>query len=178
MDSGQVFSGEFLLGFMLFMAALVIMLNLWDVSTSDVLTLENRRAMAEYSVEAAEKLVRTPGIPADWGVWNVTSLGLANESRVLMEHKLLSFKELMSDENTTLCSLPGSTNYDCNAYVMGIGGYDFYFNLTYLNDSTVTYNNVSYYTGRPPVNESERITVVRAALFNNELARIYFTVWE
>ncbi|MBD3388770.1 MAG: hypothetical protein GF416_06850 [Candidatus Altiarchaeales archaeon] len=176
-SKGQVFSGEFLIAFMLFMAGLMLILHLWDLSTRDLFQAEDQRTMAEFGVEAAEKLIRTPGTPENWVLDNVTSLGLSNKSRVLVPYKLLEFKHFMDHGQTDLCSLPGGSNYECNLYLLGIGGYDFYFNLTYLNGSVVEVDGEAMGVGRVPSNDTEAMTITRTAVLDGEITRLYFTVW-
>jgi hypothetical protein len=173
--AGQVFSGEFIVGFMLFMTALIVLLNLWSTTTREVLATESQATLEEYGVEAAEKLVRTPGTPLDWTIGDVESLGLANESRMLMPTKVLNFTHLMSDNKTDLCG--PETNYDCNLYMLGLRGYNFYLNITYLNKTTVEMDGVSAHTGRLPVGEKDKITVLRTALLQDAITRVYLTVW-
>jgi hypothetical protein len=173
--SGQVFSGEFILAFMAFMAALILLLNLWGTSTREVLNAESQATLEDYGVEAAEKLVRTPGTPLNWTSDDVLSIGLANESRRLMASKVLNFTHLMSDADTDLCG--PESNYECNLYLLGIGGYNFHFNLTYLNKTQLVLDGMPAVTGRLPTAEQEEITVVRTALLNGEIVRMYFTVW-
>jgi hypothetical protein len=172
---GQLFSGEFLMSLVLFMAALIMVLGLWSNSTAEILRAEGMRTMEDMGVDASEALMRTPGIPSDWGVQNVTSLGLANESRVLLPAKVKAFSHYLSDNQSDLCV--DGKNYECNLHMLGIGGYDMYFNLTYLNGSTVVIDGVPSYAGRRPVNDTEKMTVVRTALLNGEITRAYLTVW-
>jgi hypothetical protein len=172
-----VFSGEFLLAFMLFLVSLSLLLSLWDSSTKDILEEENMRTMEGLSIDAAESLVRTPGIPSNWTADNVRSLGLSNQSRVLEPYKVKEFVRYMSTNLSDLCSASGASNYDCNMHMLGMGGYDFLFNLSYLNGSIVVVNGTAAYAGRVPVNESEKMTVQRTAIMGGDITRLYLTVW-
>ena len=172
---GQVFSGEFIIGFLLFMACLALLLSLWDSSTRDILVAENLRSLEDHAVDAAEQLVRTPGFPAEWTVGNVTSVGLANESRVLSGRKLKEFVRYIRDNESNLCG--SGSNYECNMHMLGVGGYYVYFNISYFNGSTASVDGMNIFSGRRPVNDTQRITVVRTALLNDEMTRVYLTLW-
>jgi hypothetical protein len=174
---GQVFSGEFLLSFLMFIAALALVLNVWNTTIGEVLGTEGMRTMEELGVDAAEELVRTPGTPLQWDEWNVTSLGLANMSRVLVDLKIKAFVHYMSDNQTDLCPTAGATNYDCNLHMIGISGYDAYFNISHLNGSTVDVNGTMAFTGRPPSGAWRKITILRTAILNDEIVKVYLTVW-
>ncbi|MFH0861854.1 MAG: hypothetical protein V1875_02385 [Candidatus Altiarchaeota archaeon] len=175
-DQGQMFSGEFILGFILFAVAFAMMISLWDTTTRDVLRAESIREMNDAAVNAAETLVRTPGVPSDWNRSNVASLGLANQSRILHPLKVKEFVHYMSTNETGLCG--SEKNYQCNLHMLGLGGYDFMMNISYVNGTTVNVNGTPAYVGRPPVNETERITVLRTTILNDEITRLYLTVWK
>ncbi|MFH1054738.1 MAG: hypothetical protein V1744_01455 [Candidatus Altiarchaeota archaeon] len=172
---GQMFSGELLIALVVALAAIILILGLWSSSTREVLETEGFKDMEEAGVDAAEELVRTPGIPSDWGVENVTSLGLANESRILMPHKIRSFIEYMSNDVSTLCS--GGMNYECNLHMLGMGGYQFWFNLTYMNGSTVNAEGTPAWTGVRPGSGNNTITIVRTAILEGKVTKMYLTVW-
>jgi hypothetical protein len=173
---GQVFSGEFILAFLMFMASLIIIFGLWGNFTRDIIHGESMKSMEETAVDASEQLVRTPGSPPDWGRGNVTSIGLANESRILLPSKVKSFVRYMS---TSAADPPCTqSNYECNIYMLGMGDYDVFFNISYLNGTTVTLDGTPVYAGKPSVNETNKITVVRTAILNDEISRVYLTVWK
>jgi hypothetical protein len=172
---GQVFSGEFILAFLLFMTSLIIIFTIWGSTTRDVMRGENMLSLEETAVDAAEQLVRTPGSPTNWGVGNVTSVGLANESRVLLPSKVKSFIRFIS---TSAADPPcAGSNYECNINMLGMGDYDVFFNISFMNGTTEVLDGTAIYAGKPPINESNKITVVRTALLNDEISRVYLTVW-
>ncbi len=173
--AGQMFSGEFLIAFMIFLIAVILMISIWSNQTSDILLVEKRINLEESGVEASEKLLRTGGEPFFWNSSNVSSFGLANESRELMVDKILSFVELTRDNLTGHCS--GGSNYECNLYLLGMGGNQFLFNLTDLGGATLNLANVSAVSGRPPENVTESVTITRTAILDGDIVRLYFTVW-
>ena len=174
-SKSQLFSGEFLVSYLIFTTALVIVLYMWDSNLSEINAAERQQDMSDLGVKATEQLLRTPGSPRNWTADNFTVLGLANESRVLQRDKIAGFVFIMSATNNSLCL--NATNYECNRYLLGLGRYDFAFNLTYMNDTTVRINNTLSFAGKYAVNETRRITVVRTAILDDNLVKLYFTVW-
>jgi hypothetical protein len=164
-----------MLGFVLFLAAVTLIIGLWNTTIREVLSTENDIAMEETGSDMAEKLLRTPGYPENWDESNVTSIGLANQSRVLMRRKILSFIHLTRDNETGHCS--GGRNYECNTHLLGIGGYQFQFNMTYLNGSTIILNKTLALSGRAPVNETRSVTIERTGLLEGDVVRAYITIW-
>jgi hypothetical protein len=175
MKKAQMFSGELLAGFLLFLAAVILILSIWNTTTREVLTTENDAAMEEMGSDMAEKLLRTPGNPENWVIANVTSLGLSNQSRVLMRDKVLAFVNMTKDDQYDLCN--GERNYECNIHRLGIGGYNFYFNMTDLNGSAVEINNAQIISGRAPENETRSVTIERTGILDDKIVRIYITMW-
>lgn len=173
----QIFSGEFIISFLVFITAFSLLIGLWGTSTRDIFAAESSRTMEDLGTDAAEALVRTPGVPENWTATDVTSLGLANGSRTLSERKVKEFMLYMNDSDDSLCPVAGATNYDCNLYMLGIGGYDAYFNLSYLDGSTAVVNGTKAYAGRKPQNQTDEVTIMRTVILNDEIARLYVTVW-
>ncbi|MFH1788126.1 MAG: hypothetical protein ABH834_01945 [Candidatus Altiarchaeota archaeon] len=179
MDSrGQVFSGEFLLAYFIFLTVMILAVLLWHNTERDITEAETLRLLEEKSVEASEQLVRTRGVPADWSASNVLSVGLAEESRILSEDKISEFTDLMSDARyDSLCNDVALSNYACSRHLLGLSGFDFAYELNYLNDSPVTVYGKTAETGKQPVNQTRLITVERTALLDNETVRATLTVW-
>jgi hypothetical protein len=68
----------------------------------------------------SDSLLRVPGMPEDWNRTNVRVLGLASEENVLNQTKVHNFV---------------SMDYNKIRALLGIPNYDFYFQLTYSNDT-------------------------------------------
>jgi hypothetical protein len=129
------------------------------------------------AVDVSENLVRTPGIPENWTRYDVKTIGLSNSSRNLNEDKLLDFFYLM---NATLYnnSCSGAiSNYECNKHLTGIGVYDFYFTMEYLNETPVSLGGRDSTTGLQPSQDTKKITMVRTSLLNTTIVRLKVTVW-
>ncbi len=175
-NRGQAFSSEMLVAFSIFIACLILVLALWNNSTRDILVGENRKKLVDAGTAAAEKLVRTPGSPKGWNETFVTSLGLVNDSRVLVSGKVGAFVHMMDDNQNDLCQA-GIPNYECNAYRLGMGSYQFLFNMTYLNDSVVVIDGTPAVTGRFWDNHTDSLSIMRTALLDDSIVRIKLTVW-
>ncbi len=172
----QMFSGDFLLGFVLFFAAFTLILGLWGTTTREILSSENYLAMEDAGSDAIEKLVRTEGSPADWGETSASSIGLANQSRILNSNKVVSFTRMMRDDETGDCG-GGYTKYECNGHLLGLGGYAFRLNMSYINGTTLSLNGTGIVTGRAPIGDSYSLTLDRTALLGGEIVKVYLTVW-
>lgn len=175
---GQVFSGEFLLAYFIFLTVMVFAVLLWHNTERDIIEVEAYRLLEEKSVEAAEQLVRTAGVPSDWSKTNVHSVGLASESRILSTEKISSFIDIMNDSSfESLCSDANLSNYDCNRHLLGLSGFDFNYEITYLNGTPLTVYGKVAQTGKQALNQTQLITVVRTALLGNDTMRTTLTVW-
>jgi len=171
---GQGFSTEFLLAYLIFSLVLILAFYLWNTTTADIIESKNRYEIEDKAVDLAEKLLRTRGIPANWSLADVESIGLADDSRILNPEKILAFIILMNSSNS---------NYENNKWLLGIGKYDFYFNMTDINGTTMIINGTLLNdtlcaTGKLPVNETSMITVPRVGILEDEIVKIRITVWE
>jgi hypothetical protein len=181
----QSTSMEFLVGYFIFFLLLTLTVVLWSEKVSEIQYSENFYDREETAVDVAEKLVRTHGVPADWGSQNVTVIGLADEPRVLSKNKIIEFLQIMNYSETAPTSpiylssgCANLSNYECNKEVLGVGKYDFYFNLTDINGTVMEINNMTCITGKSPVNETDAITITRTAILDNQRARMKLTLWE
>ena len=177
MKKGQVFSGEFIIAYMIFIVVLSMVIYLWNSTTRGVLDSDIQFSLNEKATDAAEQIIRTPGSPNNWyeNLSNIYSVGLANESRILLRDKVLSFTELISTSNNSYCE--GDPNYECHRNLLGLSNYEFFFNITYMNKSTVMINETMIFGGRPAVNETRKVTIGRTAILENEIVHLYLTVW-
>lgn len=169
-DLAQVFSSETLLAYMIFSLAIVIVFFLWTTTITEIKNSERFYAMEEAAIDLGEKLVKTPGTPTNWQnetEEKILSIGLtfANEPRILQKEKILSFIKIMN------------TSYEERANLLGIGKYNFYFNLTDINGTTIILENISCATGKKPYLPIEMITIKRTALLDEMIVRIILTVW-
>ena len=164
----QAFSSEFLLAYFIFLMVLSIAFYMWDSTILDITQSEKIYGIEETCNDISEKLLRTQGNPKNWTSSNVLSVGLADENRILNPDKILNFVSMMNE-----------SGYEDNAYLMGAGKYDFYFNLTNLAGNSIIINNKICVAGKIPTNDTEYImTVRRTAILNNEIVRVRVTLFD
>ncbi|HEX55525.1 MAG: hypothetical protein DRO94_04810 [Candidatus Altiarchaeales archaeon] len=181
----QTFSSEFILAYIIFLLVLTAILFLWDTTNRSIITSERLYDMENSAINAVEKLIRTPGMPNDWfstsSTDDIISIGLANKSRILDERKVLKFIELMSTSGSSLCptGIIGSNNYNCSRYLLGLGKYEFYFELMDINGTVLNLNGTQCATGNSPHGDYEyMLTIWRSAILNDEIVKIKFVVWK
>jgi len=175
---GQVFTWDLAISIAVFLIVLAMLFYMWDSTVTKSTEIKDIYEMEIIATEVTEQLIRTPGIPRDWeikengsykyNVSNITALGLANvEPRVLNDEKILRFIDLDYREITPL---------------IGTRKYDFYFNMTYINETTdneeqlfIGGKEISH--GAKKSSEAFALTAKRTAILNDTIVRIYFTVW-
>jgi len=179
----QVLSGEFILACVIFLFVLTSIFFLWNTTTRNIAESEISYEMDEVATNAIEKLVRTSGYPEDWenmSIDNVSALGLTTESRILDKEKVLKFLNITSNstfDNPCIPDDPTISNYECNKHFLGLGRYDFYFDITYLNGTTVKVQGQNCTTGLIPGDVDYMLTKRRNALLNGDIVKITLTVF-
>jgi hypothetical protein len=182
-NKAQASSAELLLAYFIFGICLTVFVTLWTATTEKINSGERFDDFEALSVNIAEKLVRTPGYPSNWSAENVTVVGLANEPRILDNEKVLAFIDLMNDSKmSSNAGCNGITNYECNKALLGVGKHDFYLELQYMNWSSgnwtkASVENINCTAGKVPVNDVEKITIMRTALFQQNITRVMLTLW-
>jgi hypothetical protein len=182
-NKAQASSAELLLAYFIFGICLTIFVTLWTTTTEKINSGERLDDFENLASNIAEKLVRTPGYPSNWSKDNVIVVGLAGDPRMLESAKVRSFLDLMNDSKASSdpnCS--GITNYECNKALLGVGKHNFYLELQYMNWTAGNWSiartgNITCAAGRFPVNDTEKITVMRTALFQQNITRVMFTLW-
>ncbi len=81
---------------------------------------------------ATEQLLSQPGRPIDWTSANVSQLGLTITRGVIEKDKLGNFLNLSAN------------NLNKTLELLGASGSKFYFNITYINGTTLFINSTSY----------------------------------
>jgi hypothetical protein len=182
-NKAQASSAELLLAYFIFGICLTIFVTLWTMTMEKINSGERFDDFETLAANIAEKLVRTPGYPSNWSKDNVIVVGLAGEPRMLEYAKVRSFIDIMNDSKASSnpnCS--GITNYECNKDLLGVGKHDFYLELQYMNwDSgnwtKAAVGDINCTAGRLPINDVEKITIMRTALFQQNITRVMFTLW-
>ena len=175
----QVLSSEFIIAYFIFSIVLVSALLLWNTTTRDLLISERLYEMDKLATDSVEKLIRTSGFPEDWvekPVDNISSLGLADESRILDQGKILRFIELMDPNRFDECG-GGISNYNCSRHLLGMGRYEFYFTMTDEDGNILTLEGQNCSTGSSPADADYLVTMKRSAMLNDEIVEVSFTTW-
>ena len=175
----QISSGELLVAYFIFFLVLTLVITRWSETIKGIEESEDLYNLESVSVDIAEKLVRTRGVPSGWGIENVSVIGLAEEPRVLSPEKVLIFLDMMNDSafNNPPCNDPTISNYECNKPILGIRKYDFYFTLRDINGSIIEIENKSGLTGREPPEDTEGLAVTRTAILNEEIVKVILILW-
>jgi len=165
------------LSYIVFLIVLIIVVYLWGSTVKDILYSESLRDVEDTAASVSENLVKTQGAPEMWNKTNVKVFGLANGSRSLSREKLLNFVDMMSDSASSNNCGGNVTNYECNRHMTGIGVYDIYFTLEYLNGSTVNINGQTMKTGKQPAGEENKVSMIRTSLLNETIVHVKVVVW-
>jgi len=165
-EKGQMFSGDIAIATVVFLAALSLAFFMWNATNDRIETAETLRGMEKASSEALEQLIRSPGVPRYWTDSDVKVLGLANADRIINATKASYFINMMN-----------STNYADNQYLMGLGEYHFYMNVTNLTGRIVSLNNTELIAGKELAGETDSLSLFRTAILNDTIVRFNFVVW-
>lgn len=179
-NKAQASSAEFLIGYFIFFLVLTITVTLWAETTNRIDRSQKMYEFEEVASETAEKLVRTRGIPPEWGRANVTVIGLAGEPRIMEKSKITEFVRIMNDSSHDIhlnADCTGLSNYECNKERLGVGGHDFFFALKDLNGTIKSIEGIPCIAGRPPLNETRQVTITRTALLEGNITRMDLTLW-
>jgi len=133
MGKGQVFTWDLLFGISIFMATLLVTVQLWEMSYSELRHSEEYYEMNWLANNAADQLVLTPGYPPNWSAEKIANLGLAEtkgdgsaESRVLDPDKVLS-----------LIKVFGSNYSFARGRLLGGSQYEVFIEFSCLNTTTL-----------------------------------------
>jgi hypothetical protein len=175
----QISNGDLLIAFFILFLALALVFSLWSTTTEKINDSELFYDLENTAVATAEKLVKTGGVPQGWGRENVTVIGLAGEPRILNPKKVLEFVDMMNDSavGNPPCNDFTVSNYECSKHLLGIGKYNVYFTLTDINGTIIEIENISCVTGKGIGNETDKLTVTRTAILENEIVRAVLTLW-
>ncbi|MFH1722551.1 MAG: hypothetical protein ABH950_08120 [Candidatus Altiarchaeota archaeon] len=157
-SKGQQFATDFILGVTLFMLLFSLTFYFWDKSIYNIQKKEAIGDLLFRSQQMADILVMTQGTPNEWesDPEASESIGLVrDESRVLDFVKLNTFLGM---------------NYSYSKEVLGIGTYDYQFELIDLK------GNILNESGKPPSGDF-RVEVHRYIFYEDSPAIIKLNVW-
>lgn len=152
----QVWSLDFIVSLMIFMAALIPLFFAWNY-----VNMQNQQQIMfgeaeNQALQVTDALVRTRGLPEGWDQTSVNVIGLASEENVLNATKV-----------SYLLSMGGS-DYERTRAIM-TGGYDFFLNITDINGT------VHGTIGTKPEG-SAIIPVERYCICNGRITKIEFAI--
>jgi hypothetical protein len=188
----QVLSSEFILASGIFLLILTSVFVLWNTISLEMAESEINHEIDEVATNAIEKLVRTSGYPVDWENLSMNetyALGLSSDSRILSRGKILRFLNITSAvssgpgfDNPCNATLdpgdPPISNYNCSRYLLGMGRYDFYFEITDINGTTVNIQGQDCLSGVMPVGDvTYQLPKRRNAMFEGDIVQVTLVVW-
>jgi hypothetical protein len=128
-NKSQVFAIDLIIALVLFLSLLGIYSSWRDfVYSKNVGTRDFQDSAVKVS-QAAFLLFESEGYPVAWNASTVQQLGLMKARNTLHKNKLASFLNL---------------SYDNATRMLGLGGFDWYFELRYLNGTMVNVSTVEW----------------------------------
>ena len=159
----QVWSMDFAASLVIFTTALAVLLFAWIYVASQNEQQTMFIQMESAAMSASDSLIRQPGIPEGWTASSVTAIGLASQENILNATKVGYF---LGMENDTIKSL------------LGVGNYDFYFEVRYTNGTLAQLpNGDSVAKGNYPQNASIAVPSERYVIYMDKIARMKFVIW-
>lgn len=125
MAKGQIWSLDLGASVTIFMLAFIILTFTWGYVRRQADDQQSLVTMRDSALTVADLLVRTPGYPSNWTNQTVQSVGLATQSNLLSEQKVLQFIKL---------------NYTASFDLLQLGAYRYKFQLKYPNGTVVMIN--------------------------------------
>src|SRR3989344_7361296 len=91
---GQLFSSDFIISVVIFSAAIMLLLPLWNDINYQIADAEAKKDLQIAVSSISDLLVKSPGSPSNWTPTDVKSLGLSNTRRVINLTKFESLRQL------------------------------------------------------------------------------------
>jgi len=158
----QIWSFDYVVSAVIFVTAMIIILFFWSNATTQTLEQTQLSEMQEKTLTVSDVLIRNPGSPDNWTNLTVVVLGLAGEEKILDRDKLFNFTY---------------TDYTKSKSILGIGKFEFYFQLLYSNDTQVAIDGVNITVGLLPVDAKIVTPVERYVLLDGEIVKVNFYLW-
>ena len=132
---GQLFSSDFIISVVIFSAAIMLLLPLWNDINYQIADAEAKKDLQIAVSSISDLLVKSPGSPSNWTPTDVKSLGLSNTRRVINLTKFESLRQL---------------NYSAVKALLGIYQYNLTINITdeygLLATSGISRSPVAYFS--------------------------------
>ncbi len=163
--SGQAWSFDFMASVIIFFLILMVLFFVWEYTSFQNTDQMVFNDMESKALNTVDTIIRVKGFPEDWNESSVEVIGLASEENVLNESKILMFVNMDYGEVRRL---------------LGVSGYNFFFQLLHLNDTQAYSNGTALVTGLDPTGLSNTTAVVpvdRYILFDHRVAKLRFILW-
>ena len=155
-SKAQIVMSDFLVSIVIILVIITTSALIWNRSVDNLRVKEIRTEMENVAISISNQLIRGFGVPADWNQTNVVELGLAYRDNVLDSKKVSNFISLGKDKTKT---------------ILGIGNYNFIFQLRDINE------NILAECGDLPTNAEEAVVVRRIVLYQNQPTMMDWGVW-
>lgn len=160
----QMWSLDFAVSVVIFAFVVSIVVFAWNYSTQNSMDQVNFNILQNDVMMISDSLIRVSGLPEDWNDTNVQVIGLADEENVLNSTKVLRFIGL---------------DYGFTKSILGIGNYDFYFDIRYPNNTIMEISGTTLTKGIHPVGQDSRIVVPveRYVILDGNVGKMEFFLW-
>jgi len=156
----QLWSLDFVVSLMIFLSAVVAVLFSWNYISANAAETQALKELQLKVMTLSDSLIRTQGLPVNWGNATVEVFGLAETENVLNATKLAILVNMSTYE------------YDRARAILDLGAYDFYLEAKDLN-GTVFGN-----TSKPLAsNAGVVIPIERFAMYGGRIARVKLIIW-
>lgn len=159
-----MWSLDFAVSVVIFAFVVSIVVFAWNYSTQNSMDQVNFNILQNDVMMISDSLIRVSGLPEDWNDTNVQVIGLADEENVLNSTKVLRFIGL---------------DYGFTKSILGIGNYDFYFDIRYPNNTIMEISGTTLTKGIHPVGQDSRIVVPveRYVILDGNVGKMEFFLW-
>jgi hypothetical protein len=160
----QVWSLDFAASVIIFTFVVGIVIFAWNYAIRNSADQVNLNILENDVLMISDTLIRVPGLPERWNESNVRVLGLAMEENVLNKTKVMQFVGM---------------DYDKIKYLLGIMGYEFYFEIRYPNNTLMWMDGTALNKGTDPTGENTTIIVPaeRYVILDGKIAKMELFLW-
>ena len=137
-NKAQIMTWDVVVASSIFLLVFGAIYYVWNVSIIEMERSEKTYDMREISTRSIEQLIRTPGVPENWG-WdemNKSVIGLAKVDTTFGSKKVLD--RVLNPEKVLSLIYLINTTYNVNEgikYRLGTQDYEFYLEITCLNST-------------------------------------------
>lgn len=157
-QKGQFFSPDVMIAVSIFIFGLIIFFIASSAVFAEANLVNERRAIDETIHPVLDSLLLSQGVPENWeqkAISDVNSIGLVWSNNCLDKEKLLAFKDF-------------TTNYYSQTkQLLGIGGYDFYFEVVNNSGEVLQIEGIDINAGTIVSTPKQKLSYQRIICFND-----------